>query len=65
MRVRLLTSDGRLVTDATIPPFNSRPDVLIWGQRVFTHHAEVNRDGDDVKQEYREAFSVAVIEVDR
>lgn len=65
MRVRLGTWEGNHVADATIPPFQKRPDVLIWGDRVFTHHAEVARDGDDVTQEYRECFAVAVIEVDK
>lgn len=57
MKVRLLTAGKELVLDATIPPFNMAPDVLMWGTRVF-----INMDASiDNRRLYREAFATAII----
>lgn len=52
IEVTLKTEDGRLVTRGMIPPFQTMPDVLIWGTRIF-------KRVDD--SEYRECFAVAVV----
>lgn len=37
-KVRLETDGGEFVQYTFILPFNERPKVLIWGERVFLHH---------------------------
>lgn len=64
MKVRLETSGGELVTEREIPPFNTAPDVLLWGSRVFR---ECTPDGPRDPGEafvYREAFAFAIVDVD-
>lgn len=34
---RLFTPEGGFVAEVSIPPFVSKPEVLIWGARVFLH----------------------------
>lgn len=34
---RLYTPEGGLVTEVALPPFITKPEVLIWGARVFIH----------------------------
>lgn len=34
---RLFTPEGGFVTEVTLPPFVTKPEVLIWGARVFVH----------------------------
>lgn len=46
--VKLFTASGEFVAEVEIPPFDTFPEVLIWGSRVF-------RLGDD--DVYREAFA--------
>lgn len=55
---RLLTADGQLVRDAEMPPFQTLPDILIWGQRFF------RRDGvtSEGVPTYREGFTYALID---
>jgi hypothetical protein len=62
MRIRLVTGHDRgWVGTFDIPPFQTPPDVVIWGDRVFTRSvlpqfADVARD-----QEYVEAFAYVVV----
>lgn len=35
MEINLYTADGGFVAKETIPPFNTPPDVICWGQRFF------------------------------
>lgn len=37
--VRLFTTDGVFVTEVLCPPFQSMPDVLVWGNRTFGRNA--------------------------
>lgn len=67
MTVCLTVGGKDLVTYATVPPFRSAPDVILWGSRVFRFVAwngdisgeERVNCPDDVPI-YTEAFSVAV-----
>lgn len=60
--VRLATADGGHVADVNIPPFQSMPEVLVWGIRCFTFHCAISRDGDPACMEYREVFAYAVVD---
>ncbi len=51
----LRTNDGRHVADVRIPPFETAPDVLVWGERIF-FRCPTNRAG-----EWREAFAHWVV----
>ena len=59
MRIALVTSDGQAVHDTTIAPFQTRPDVLIWGDWVFQYDW-LRPDGTIV---YKECFAVAVTDI--
>jgi hypothetical protein len=56
MKMRLTIRDGGHVADVEIPPFKSLPDVLVWGDRVFSFHQSRSDDGDPCSAEYREVF---------
>jgi len=36
--IRLYTRDGRMVTEVQVPPWNSAPEVYVWGERIFVLH---------------------------
>lgn len=40
MEVKLFTASGDFVATVAIPPFQTMPEVLIWGQRVFVWHGD-------------------------
>lgn len=46
-KVTLQTADGTFVHEGVIVPFIKRPDVIMWGMRLFRHFT------DSI---YREAF---------
>lgn len=46
-KVRLETADGAFVHEGIIIPFVKRPDVILWGTRLFRHVSD---------SLYREAF---------
>lgn len=52
-KVRLETADGSFVHEGIIVPFVKRPDVILWGTRVFRHVT------DSI---YREAFFYALVD---
>jgi hypothetical protein len=56
IQVRLAVRDGGHVADVIIPPFQSLPEVLGWGERFFQFHHEIQNDGDACTAEYREVF---------
>jgi len=58
--VRLVTKDGGFVTSGKVPLFNEPPEVIIWGQRIFTY----SQTDDEAVDVYVEAFSVALVLVD-
>lgn len=58
--VRLITNDGGFVVSGKVPPFDAPPDVIVWGQRVFTY----SHTDDEAVDVYIEAFSVALVAVD-
>jgi hypothetical protein len=60
MRCRLFTSDRRFVKDVEILPFNTPPDLLVWGERFFILDKDTN---GFVQPEYLEAFSFFVVEM--
>lgn len=69
MTVCLTVGAKDLVTFATIPPFTSAPDVMLWGQRVFRFVAWNGDLSDGEKIDcpddvpiYTEAFAVAVVD---
>jgi len=49
--VKLYTSDGKLVTTVVVPNFQTPPDVIIWGSRVFVRKGK----------KYKEAFAHVAI----
>ncbi len=57
-KIRLETEDGRLVAEATRPPFGKPPEVVIWGQRVFKLHEDKNSESHG--SVYREVFAWVV-----
>ena len=61
-QVELLTTDGRFVTNGTIPPFDVPPDVIIWGDRIFQHKDTYAGDEDGTYHidSYRECFAVTL-----
>jgi hypothetical protein len=52
IKVKLCISSGEHVTDVMIPPFQSMPDIIVWGERFFKMH-QVTPD----YAEYREGFA--------
>lgn len=53
MVATLQTSEGLHVGTAAIPPFQTPPDVIVWGVRVFRR----DRTTSDT---YRECFAYAI-----
>lgn len=51
-KIKLLTESGGYVTSAFIPPFNTPPQAVVWGQRIFFFKSD---------EEYREGFCVAAV----
>jgi hypothetical protein len=37
---KLYARDGFFVAEVTIPPFDPMPEVVIWGERIFTKQLE-------------------------
>ena len=60
-KIRLLTRDGKLVGYAEIPWFKPPPDVLLWGERVFTVSSVSPAQGDPHDFTYVEAFMFAIV----
>jgi hypothetical protein len=54
-KVILETSGGNRVGTAMIPPFKTRPHVLLWGIRSFGFHAETEEG-----EVWREVFGYYV-----
>ena len=50
-RLNLYTADGEFAGTVTVPLFKTRPDVLLWGYRVFRW--DLGR--------YREAFAFTIV----
>ena len=50
--VELFTRDGSYVTTVHVPPFQTPPEVIVWGLRIFVLDREAGK--------YREAFAYAV-----
>ncbi len=40
MNVTLYTRDGQPVVEVDIPPFQTMPEILIWGARFFVWNGE-------------------------
>lgn len=59
-KVRLMTKDGGFVTGGEVPLFDEPPDVVVWGERVFTY----SHTDDETVDVYVEAFFVALSIVD-
>ena len=64
MRIRLTTKAGVaacLVHETDIPPFQTEPEVIVWGSRVFKRAgAEQVGDGPTVT-EYEEVFAYCLV----
>lgn len=59
-KTRLYTPEGGFVAEVDLPPFNTKPEVLIWGARVFVHvdsFLDLTEDEDGC---YVEAFAYYV-----
>lgn len=57
MKCNLLTADRGFVTHVEIPPFDTPPEILIWGERFF----QLDRNtAQHVVPEYLEAFTFFV-----
>jgi hypothetical protein len=54
MRIELVTKDGQHVAWVEIPPFQTMPDIVAWGDRTFT----VDLYSSAAHSVYREAFAV-------
>ena len=55
MKCQLLTSAKEFVAEVEIPPFNTPPDILVWGERFF------KLDQATTRPEYVEAFTYFVL----
>lgn len=51
MIIKLVVRDGAIVAEYRIPDFNTAPQVIIWGERVF----QLDRKFDDLT--YVECFA--------
>jgi len=60
--IRLATKTGDHVADVQAPHFDSNPDVLMWGSRLFAYHGAIAHGGDPATMEYREV-SVFVVPI--
>lgn len=60
MKIKLETANGDFVHEQEIPPFQTPPDVLGWGDRVFKLHAPRPRGTTDAAV-YRECFAYALV----
>ena len=59
MKIKLETANGDFVHEQEIPPFNTSPDVIGWGDRVFKLRGiEKHPDGYSI---YRECFAYALV----
>lgn len=56
MKVKLFTADGGFVAEVEIAPFQTMPEVLIWGARVFVWHDDPASQIDG-KSGYVEGFA--------
>ena len=54
MKVRLETSKGELVHETEIPPFNTNPEFIVWGNRFFLFHDSVMLEGGKFLSVYSE-----------
>lgn len=63
MRIRLDASSGGLVTYGRIPTFDPPPAVITWGVRTFVLASRALRP-DGAEALYREAFAVALVDVE-
>ena len=57
-KAKLLTTDGRYVCTAILPPFVTPPEVLVWGIRAFKY---VPRTPGQ-KDVYYECFAYTVVQ---
>jgi hypothetical protein len=57
MKIRLAIREGGHVADVEIPPFQSLPEVIVWGQRFFSFYSELSGDVEPCTAEYREVFA--------
>lgn len=57
---RLNTKEGTHVADVPVPHFDLQPDVVIWGDRVFTFYSAISTGGDPCSCEYREATAFLI-----
>lgn len=57
--VRLETREGELVVSGRVPDFNTQPEVMLWGVRLFRFH-----ETDKGVLVFREAFSTYLVDVD-
>lgn len=48
MKITLKSREGQFVAQAEIPPFNTPPEVIVWGDRVFQRWLKTS--------EYHEVF---------
>jgi hypothetical protein len=60
--IRLATKTGDHVADVQAPHFDSNPDVLMWGSRLFAYRGAIAHGGDPATMEYREV-SVFVVPI--
>jgi len=60
MKIRL-EANGELVARFVIPPFQTAPLVVIWGDRVFSALTVWKDQGDDVNAVYSEVFAYAIV----
>jgi hypothetical protein len=62
MKVILFSADGAgFVADAEIPPFETTPDVIVWGTRYFVAPGvAIGRQDSPEEVIYIEAFSYVI-----
>jgi len=52
---RLVTKEGAHIADVNVPPFETNPDVLVWGDRVFQFGSAIMVADDPCTAAYKEA----------
>jgi hypothetical protein len=68
MKIRLLvplsvalSQHQALVHEAEIPPFQTEPEVIVWGDRVFKRSGQDQLANDPPVTEYTEVFAYALV----
>lgn len=55
MRIKLKTKEGEPIHETTIPPYNTPPQIIVWGTRHF--QLNIANGNPPTQAIYHEAFT--------